>query len=308
MDRQNAGEARLPLSSVSFMGRRRTWFGISGILLFIGVVSLLFQGLNLGVDFTGGSVLELNYEQPVAVADVEGVLAAYEETAGAQVQSMGAAETPTIRIRARDFPPGDSRDAMYAGLRDLGTFEISLLDEVSPAIGRELTRAGLLAVGVAILGMVTYITFRFEYRFAVCAIAALVHDSIITLGLFSLLQMEINGAFIAAVLTIVGYSVNDTIVIFDRIRENIRYRKRGEGLAFTVDRSIRQTLMRSLATSLTTFLAVGSLWAFGGATIRSFTAALLFGVIIGTYSSIFLASPLWMAWQEWRPAKMASRA
>ncbi len=308
MDRQDAGEVRLPLSSVSFMDRRRLWFMISGIFLFIGVVSLLFQGLNLGVDFTGGSVLELDYQDPVTVAAVEGVLAGYEETEGAQVGRLGSAGAPIIRIRARGFPAGDDREAMYAALGELGSFEISLLDEVSPAIGRELTRAGLLAVVVAILGMITYITLRFEFRFAVCAIGALVHDAIITLGLFSLLQMEIDGAFVAAILTIVGYSVNDTIVVFDRIRENLRYRKRGEGLAFTVDQSIRQTLMRSLATSVTTFVAVGSIWAFGGTTIRNFTAALLFGVIVGTYSSIFLASPLWMAWQDWRPAKMTSRA
>ncbi|MFO8061093.1 MAG: protein translocase subunit SecF [Bacillota bacterium] len=308
MSRRYGDEVRLPLNSFSFMGTRRLWFALSGTLLLIGIVSLLFQGLNLGVDFTGGSVLELAYQDPVTPAAVEEVLAGYPETQGAQVQRLGSSESPTIRIRARDLPSGGDREAMYAALAELGSFEIALLDEVSPAIGRELTRAGLLAVGVAILGMITYITLRFEFRFAACAIAALLHDSVITLGLFSLLRMEIDGAFIAAVLTIVGYSVNDTIVVFDRIRENLRYRKRGEDLAFTVDRSIRQTLMRSLATSVTTFVAVGSIWAFGGATIRSFTAALLLGIVVGTYSSIFLASPLWIAWQDWRPAKTVSRA
>lgn len=303
----SADEHRLPLEGVSFMQSRRRWFWLSGAVLLLGIVSLLLQGLNLGVDFTGGSVLELSYESAVMVSEMEQVLQQYPETAGSMVQRIGSPDAPTMRIRSGALPEGEDREAMYASLAELGAYEINLLDEVSPTIGRELTRTGLLALAIAVAGMITYITVRFEFRFAICAIGALLHDSLITLGLFSLLQVEIDQAFIAAVLTIVGYSVNDTIVVFDRIRENLRYRPRGEQLYLTIDRSIRQTLMRTLATSATTFVAVGALWLFGGASIRNFTVALLLGVLVGTYSSIFIASPLWMAWQEWHPTKVMSR-
>ncbi len=303
----SASEQRLPLENMSFMQTRRRWFLLSAVVLALGIVSLLIQGLNLGVDFTGGSILELKYESAATVEEIEQVLQEYSETSGSQVQRIGSPDAPTMRIRSSALPEGEDREAMYAALAELGSYEIELLDEVSPTIGRELTRTGLMALGIAVAGMIAYITIRFEFRFAICAIGALLHDSLITLGLFSLLQVEIDQAFIAAVLTIVGYSVNDTIVVFDRIRENLRYRPRGERLYLTIDRSIRQTLMRTLATSVTTFVAVGALWLFGGATIRNFTVALLLGVLVGTYSSVFIASPLWMAWQEWRPTKVMSR-
>jgi len=301
--RDGRTDARLPLSNFKFADRGRLWFIISGVIIFAGLISLAVQGLNLGVDFTGGSVLELQYEEQVTSAEIEEVVAGYPVMRGAMVQRIGER---TIRIRAPQLPEGEQREQMYADMGDLGDYEIAMLDEVSPVIGRELTRAGLMAVAIAIIGMVGYITVRFEYRFAVCAIAALLHDSFLTLGLFSMLQVEIDSAFIAAVLTIVGYSVNDTIVIFDRVRENLRYRETGEHLNIMVDRSIRQSLMRSVATSMTTFVAIGALWLFGGEALRNFTFALLLGVVVGTYSSLFIASPLWVMWQKARPSRLIS--
>ncbi len=297
-------DERLPLPNFRFAERGRLWFTISAAIILIGLISLAVQGLNLGVDFTGGSVLELDFVQPVTAEEMEEVIAEYPVMRGAMVQRIGE---ETIRIRSPQLPEGDEREEMYANLEELGEYEIAMLDEVSPVIGRELTRDGMLAVAIAIVGMVAYITIRFEYRFAVCAIAALIHDSVLTLGLFSIMQVEIDSAFIAAVLTIVGYSVNDTIVIFDRVRENIRYRKTGEYLDQMVNRSIRQSLMRSLATSLTTFVAIGALAVFGGAALRNFTIALLIGVVVGTYSSLFIASPLWVLWQKVRPSKLISQ-
>ena len=295
------------MRAYDFMGHRRKWFSVSGALLLIGIISLLVQGLNLGVDFTGGMLLELDFEDPVTIAQVQGVLTNFDEMQDAQVQRLGDPEAPSMRIRSRGLPDGEQREQMYQALRELAQFEIAELDPVSPVIGQELTRAGLTAIGVALLGMVAYITLRFQFRFAVSAMAALLHDSLITLGLFSLLQVEIDTAFIAAILTIVGYSVNDTIVVFDRVRENLKYRESGTRMAEIVNKSINEILSRSVATSVTTFVAVAGLYLFGGESIRNFTLALMLGVLIGTYSSIFIASPIWLSWQEWKPAKTISR-
>lgn len=288
----------LPLGNFSFIGNRRTTFTISALLFGLALGALAFMGLNLGVDFAGGSVLELAYSSPVAVDEVKEVLAGYPEMEGSQVLRLESDEAPVIRIKSRAFPGDERRDKLYSDLENLGEYEVALLDQVSPVIGRELLRAGAIALGLVFVGMILYITIRFEFKFAIVAIVALLHDAVITLGLFSVLQVEVGSAFIAAILTIVGYSVNDTIVIFDRIRENLKYRRVGEDLSAVADKSLRQTLMRSLATSATTFAAVASIYLFGGMSIKNFTLALLFGVVIGTYSSIFLASPLWVLWQE----------
>ncbi len=305
--RRKRQKDNLPLSGFSFIGRRNITMSISAALLLIGIISLLVQGLNLGVGFTGGSVLELQYDSPVDTAEIEEIVREYPGMETAEVVRMGEPDTPTMRVRSSVFPEGDERDQLYADLEEPGTYQIILLDRVSPEIGEELARAALLAVAIAIAGMVLYITVRFEFRFAMCAIAALTHDALIALGLFSLFQLEITTAFIAAILTIVGYSVNDTIVVFDRVRENLKYRQKGEEINETVDLSIRQVLMRTLATSVTTFAAVGSIYLFGGQTLRNFTLALLFGIVIGTYSSVFFASPLWVWWHERSPGDTISR-
>ncbi|MFP4200786.1 MAG: protein translocase subunit SecF [Clostridia bacterium] len=291
----------------SLMDSRRYWFGFSAILIVIGMISLAFQGLNLGVDFTGGSVLELDYSSPVTSGEVEGVLAEFEEMSGHQVIRIGEAEAPIMRIKSPAIPDGEDREELYAALGRLGDYEISSMDMVSPVIGRELTRNGLAALAVALVGMVMYITVRFQFRFAATAVITLLHDSLITLGMFSLLRVEVDQAFIAAILTIVGYSVNDTIVIFDRIRENLKYRTRGEMLSTLVDKSIHQSLSRSLITSITTFAAIAGIYLFGGASIKNFTFALMLGIVVGTYSSIFVASPIWLTWSEKRPSRSTSR-
>ena len=290
------------------MDRRRYWFIFSSVIILAGIISLLAQGLNLGVDFTGGSVLELDYAGPVTSAEVEEVLVPFEDMAGSQILRMGDPEAPLIRIKSPAFPDGAEREDLYAALETLGDYSIASMDVVSPVIGRELTRTGLMALAVALAGMVIYITVRFEFRFAVTAVLTLVHDSLITLGIFSLLQVEVDQAFIAAILTIVGYSVNDTIVVFDRIRENLRYRGPGDRAAPLVDTSIHQTLSRSLITSVTTFAAVMGIYLFGGVSIRNFTFALMLGVVVGTYSSIFVASPIWVTWQELRPSRSTARS
>ena len=300
-------EHKLLMNDFSFIDKRNITFIISGLLIVIGLLSLGIQGLNLGVDFTGGSILEVQYDQPVEASAVESVVREHPDMQRAEAVHLGEPDSPIIRIRSTAFPDEEEREDLYGDLQQFGEFEIVQLDSVSPVIGEELFRAGLLALVIAVLAMVLYITLRFEIRFAVVTIVCLLHDALIMLGLFSLYRLEITSAFIAAILTIIGYSANDTIVVFDRIRENLRYRKKGESLIETIDDSIRQVLMRTLATSVTTFVAVGSIFVFGGQNLRQFTLALLFGVVIGTYSSIFFASPLWSLWQEKNPIQTISR-
>jgi len=289
----------------SFMRRRKTWYAISLTLIVVGLLSLAFRGLNFGIEFAGGSALQVRYEEAVAVAQVREVLAEYD-LANAQVQKLGEGDEETIRIKARSLPEGERREALFASLAELGEYKTIGLDEVMPEIGSELQRQSLFALAVASAAMVVYITLRFEFRFAVAAIAALLHDVLIALGFFSLLWIEIDSAFVAAILTIIGYSINDTIVVFDRIRENLKYR-RTSAVEPVVDASIHQTLVRSVNTSLTTFLAVAALYVFGGTTLKDFTLALLVGVVVGTYSSIFVASPLWFSLHQRSKAGTVAR-
>ncbi len=279
-----------------FSKRRRTWFVLSLIMITVGLLSLAARGLNLGIDFVGGTRLELEFRESVTEGQIREVLAGYE-LGDAEIQLLGA-ERSTVSIRTMALPAGDERRRLFDELETLaGPFVIASLDEVMPIIGREIQQEGLVAVALASLAMVAYITYRFQLRFAVVALATALHDVVLTLGVFSLLWLEIDSAFVAAMLTIVGYSINDTIIIFDRIRENLKHRQR-ETLAQLVDMSISQTLSRSINTSATTLLAVSALLIFGSTTIRDFSLALMIGIAVGTYSSIFVASPLWLTWQE----------
>lgn len=288
-----------------FILYRKVWFGISLALILIGLVSLGTRGLNFGIDFVGGIRFEMELEEATSEMPVREVLAAHG-MGDAEIQLIGA-DRRTVSIRSRALPGADERQALYQDLEAaLGSFSLTSLDEVMPVIGTELQRQGLMAIGLASILMVAYISYRFEFKFGVVAIATALHDVLLALGLFSLLWLEIDTAFIAAILTIVGYSINDTIVIFDRIRENLKYRKK-ESLSEVVDTGINQTLSRSINTSATTLLAVSALLVFGSATIRDFSLALIIGILAGTYSSIFVASPLWVTWQEWSHNRLASR-
>ncbi len=287
-----------------FSKRRRTWFMLSLIMITVGLLSLAARGLNLGIDFVGGTRLELEFRESVTEGQIREVLAGYE-LGDAEIQLLGA-ERSTVSIRAMALPAGDERRRLFDELETTaGQFVVASLDEVMPIIGREIQQQGLVAVALASLAMVAYITYRFQLRFAVVALATALHDVVLTLGVFSLLWLEIDSAFVAAMLTIVGYSINDTIIIFDRIRENLKHRQR-ETLAQLVDMSISQTLSRSINTSATTLLAVSALFIFGSTTIRDFSLALMIGIAVGTYSSIFVASPLWLTWQELAVARSRS--
>lgn len=285
--------------SLRVVERSRVWFGISLALALIALVSLVVRGLNFGIDFTGGMIMTLRFEKPVSVAAVREAFAAAGLTE-AVIREAGGSGRDFV-ITARSIPESE-RTAIFKRLQDrLGRFETLSLDHVTPVVGAELRRAALLGVVLATLGMLVYISVRFEWRFGVSAIVALVHDVFLTIGFFSVFQLPVDSSFVAAILTIYGYSIMDTIIVFDRIRENLAARRK-ESLPELVDRSLNQVLVRSINTSLMTLAAIGAVLVFGGPTVRVLSLALVVGILFGTYSSIFLASPLYVAIVQGRRA------
>lgn len=271
-----------------FIGKRKFAYALSCILLIAGIVSLFVQGLNFGVDFTGGTVFQVQFEEDKDIANLRDELAGigYDN---AQIQEM---DNGVFQIRT-DFMDQSAQDSFEQELTDAsGTFEVLSANAVGPSIGQEILLSGVLALVVAVVLMIVYISIRFQWRFALAGNLALFHDILITIGIFSIFQLEVNSNFVAAILTIFGYSINDTIVVFDRIRERLGAVKRDE-LAETVNHSIRSTLRRSLFTSITTLIPIVCVFFFGGETTKLFVLALIIGIVSGTYSSIFVASPLW---------------
>lgn len=281
---------------IDFVGNRKKAFLFSGIAIILSLIFLIFPGLNFGIDFTGGTLLDRRVEQEVTVEAVRGVLASGEladlELGTPTIQLVGANE---FIVRTRELTT-DEIEMVDAALDNaFGELENRRTEVVHPIIGRELIVEALLALGLAAIGILIYVSVRFEFKFAALAVFALIHNVIIVIGIFALLGREINNTFVAAILTIVGYSINDTIVIFDRIRDNLSLRKK-QSTDELVNTSINQSLTRSINTSLTTFIMVFFLFIFGGAGISDFALALALGIIIGTYSSIFIASLLWLEW------------
>lgn len=298
---------------MDIIGKRRMFLAISGILVAIGIIALLARGLNLGVDFTGGSLLRLRFERPVTASEVSGVLTSREladmDLRKAVVQPIRGTSDVQVRAQVGGRPLNDEQVGRIVAALSQKMGQVSVIESqmVEGIIGRELLGRALMALVIACIGIVIYVSLRFEFRFAVAAILALIHDTIIVLGAFALMGRQVNSPFIAAVLTIIGYSINDTIVIFDKIRENLRLRKK-ETLEELTNKSILQTLTRSLNTMITTLLAVFALFFFGGASIRDFSLALIIGLTTGTYSSIFVASPIWLEWRMWDRARQQRQA
>jgi len=276
---------------LNFMALRWVAMTMSAILIVISLGSLLTQKLNLGIDFTGGSVIEVGYPRAVELQPIRHVLEANGFTA-AVVQHFGSAKEVLIRLVPRE---GQDKAELTSQIINLlnGAVEQSLdvrrVDYVGPQVGNELTEDGGLAVLYALLAILIYVSLRFEYRFSIGAVTALIHDVIITLGVFSVLQLEFDLSVLAALLAVIGYSLNDTIVVFDRIRENFRMIRKKTSLEIT-NISINQTISRTLITSLTTLLVLMSLFFLGGEVIHDFALALIIGVVVGTYSSIYVAT------------------
>jgi len=283
--------ARTLLNNFDFMAWRKPAMVLSSVLILMSIVSLFTLKLNVGIDFTGGNIIEVGYQQSVELEPIRQALES-EGFGDAIVQHFGSASEVLIRL-----VPDVDKDKAELSTQIIGLLQnisdspidVRRVDFVGPQVGKELTEDGALAVLYALIAILIYVAFRFEYRFSLGAVAALIHDVMITLGFFSILQLDFNLSVLAAILAVIGYSLNDTIVVFDRIRENFRKIRKKTSLEIT-NTSINQTISRTLMTSFTTLLVLLSLFFLGGEVIHSFALALIIGVLVGTYSSIYVAT------------------
>ena len=274
---------------INFMGIRHVAFALTVLLTIVSLGSLAVKGLNFGLDFTGGALIELSYEQPADLAKVRSQLA--EAGYGsAVVQHFGATTDVVVRLQGDDPQLGNK---LAADLAKVGgdAFSVKRVEFVGPAVGEELRDQGGLGMLLALGGILVYVAFRFQWKFGFGAIVSLIHDVIVTLGVFSFFEIPFDLTVLAAVLALIGYSLNDTIVVFDRIRENFRVLRKAE-LIENINISTTQTLLRTLATSVSTLLAIVALMVFGGENLWGFSLALFIGVTAGTYSSVYIASVL----------------
>jgi len=277
--------------NLDFMGKRYFALVISVVFLVLSVVMIATRGVNLGIDFTGGTLVEVGYPERVELAQVRTVLNA-NGYGDATVQQFGTPRDILIRIAPREgLSDAQLSDQLFSALNAAndGRLDLRRVEFVGPQIGEELREDGGLALLYALIAISIYVMLRFEWRFSVGALLALVHDVVITVGIFSLLQVEFDLPVLAALLAVIGYSLNDTIVVYDRVRENFRKLRKG-GTLEIINTSLNQTLLRTMVTSLTTVLVLLALFFLGGEIIHGFALALLIGVIVGTYSSIYIAS------------------
>lgn len=272
---------------MKFIKKRMIWYIISLAVIIPGIISLFINGLNLGIDFKGGSILQLKFDKAVTAEQIRTVLDEFK----LGTSSIQATNTSFL-IRSKELSQVQEAKIFAELESKFGKFTLERNEKVGPVIGQELTRNAIYALIVASILMIIYISFRFEWKFGVAAVLALLHDVFVVIGVFSMLQIEVDSSFVAAILTIIGYSINDTIVIFDRIRENLRINKKMP-IDELIDNSVMQTLARSINTILAVIFVLVALLLVGGETTRIFSLALLVGVISGGYSSIFNASPIW---------------
>ena len=281
--------------NIDFMGKRRLAIMLSGVVLAVSLTALVTKGLNFGIDFTGGTLIEVGYPESVELEPIRTALA----DAGfdnAQVQHFGSSRDVLVRIAPQDEKETAqlSGEALASLRQQNAGVDMRRIEFVGPQVGEELTEQGALAMIYALIGILIYIMVRFQWRFAPGAVIALVHDVLIIIGFFALFQFDFDLTVLAALLAVIGYSLNDTIVVFDRIRENFRKMRKGTPVDI-VNTSLNQTISRTLMTSITTLLVLISLFVFGGEVIHAFSLALILGVVVGTYSSIYVASTATLA-------------
>jgi len=276
----------------NFMGKRIPFLALSLALIFASLVLIFVKGLNLGVDFSGGTIVQIQYTSEAPISKIREELSKNNKYSNTNVTRFGSKQEVILKIAtSTDNISVDIADEVRSILKPTGTFEIRRVDMVGPKVGGELKEKGLMALSLALLVILIYVSFRFEWRFAIASILALVHDITIALGAIALFQVDVNLDILAAILTILGYSLNDTIIVFDRIREGVQISKSND-LDTVVNESISKTLSRTTLTSLTTFFVVITLYLYGGEIINGFSFTLLIGVIVGTYSSIFVAATI----------------
>lgn len=288
--------------NINFVGKRKLALIVSAVMILIGLASLVVNGgPNYGIDFVGGTLVQVKFAENTDAARIKDGLASLE--LGSVVVQRFGDDPNEFLIRVQESGEGKDLSGLISGSLESvygeGKVDIRRVEMVGPQVGKDLRQKGLLSISYAMIGILVYIAWRFELRYAIGAIIALLHDVLITLGAFSITGREIDLPIIAAFLAIIGYSLNDTIIVYDRIRENYgKHQKLGFGEV--VNRSINETLSRTILTSGTTLLVVLALFIFGGGVIHNFAFAMLVGILIGTYSSIFVASPLLILWQDMR--------
>ena len=282
------------MARFDIIGKRKIWYAISSLLIIASLFFMVTRGFNMGIDFTGGTIMDLRFEKAVNINDVRAVLNEYNlsnSTIQLSGESSSSTESENVMIRTVDLEEQERKEVM-AGLTDkLGAYQVLREEKVGATMGTELIMNAIYATIISWLLIIAYVSYRFEFKFGISAVLGLAHNVIIVLGAFALTQRQIDSSFVAALLTIIGYSINDTIVIFDRIRENLKlhFRKNGD-IVELVNTSIYQTMTRSIYTVSTVLFATFALYFFGGDTTKDFAFALLIGFFCGAYTSIFIAS------------------
>ncbi|WP_278847803.1 protein translocase subunit SecF [Megamonas hypermegale] len=295
------------------IGRRKIWYAISLILIIASLFFMVTRGFNMGIDFTGGTIMDLRFEKAVNINDVRSVLNDYDlsnSTIQLSGESSSSTEAQNVMIRTVDLEEQDRKEVMSALSDKLGDYQVLREEKVGATMGTELIMNAIYATIISWILIIAYVSYRFEFKFGIAAVLGLIHNVLIVLGAFALTQRQVDSSFIAALLTIIGYSINDTIVIFDRIRENLKlhFRKNGD-IVELVNVSIFQTMTRSIYTVCTVLFATFALYFFGGDTTKDFAFAMLIGFFCGAYTSIFIASPLWVTFRRFSDRrKMAKRA
>lgn len=299
------------MARFDIIGKRKIWYAISSLLIIASLFFMVTRGFNMGIDFTGGTIMDLRFEKAVNINDVRAVLNEYNlsnSTIQLSGESSSSTESENVMIRTVDLEEQERKEVM-AGLTDkLGTYQVLREEKVGATMGTELIMNAIYATIISWLLIIAYVSYRFEFKFGISAVLGLVHNVIIVLGAFALTQRQIDSSFVAALLTIIGYSINDTIVIFDRIRENLKlhFRKNGD-IVELVNTSIYQTMTRSIYTVSTVLFATFALYFFGGDTTKDFAFALLIGFFCGAYTSIFIASPLWVTFRRYSDKKRLAK-
>ena len=287
--------------TLNVVKHHRWWFAISSILVIISLISIFMKGFNFGIDYTGGTIVEVVFEQPVEVSQVRDVLKEYN-LENAQIQLSGDTTGDTsgkdVMIRTRNLESSESAAVVESLTKNVGQNTVKRIETVGAVIGSEVTEHALTNLLIAFLALALYISYRFEYKVAISALIAIFHDLIMVLGVFSYFQLEIDASFLAAVLTVVGYSMNESVVIFDRVRENAHTHKRTDTFEDLANASIAQSIHRSIYTLATVMFACVSLFVFGGDTTKNFALCMIIGFASGAYSSICVATSLWAIWKS----------
>ena len=278
----------------------RWWFTLSSLLVMASLVSIFVRGFNFGIDYTGGTIVEVVFNQPVQVAQVREDLKQFN-LENAIIQLSGESNETSgkdVIIRTRNLDANESAAVVESLNKNVGQNEVKRVESVGAVIGSEVTEHALINLAIAFLVLAAYISFRFEYRIAFSSLAAIFHDLIMVLGVFSFFQLEIDASFLAAILTVIGYSMNESVVIFDRIRENTHTHKRSDTFADLANASIAQSIHRSCYTLTTVLFACCSLYFFGGDTTKNFALCMIVGFVSGAYSSICVATSIWAIWKS----------